>query len=88
MLKHAHNHPVPPSTKVSREGREKYEEAVRTAGLRGITVGKTDRGKAIPISFFILQPLKSCRRSLAESTRKILGGRDPASFDPALANTR
>lgn len=44
ILEGAHNHPRFPATKLSREGRDKYEAAVRANGISRSTVLKCDNG--------------------------------------------
>ncbi|KAJ7510558.1 hypothetical protein B0H11DRAFT_2401870, partial [Mycena galericulata] len=43
-LSTAHNHPRPPSTKVSRKGKDAYKEAIVAAGVTSLTVLKCDNG--------------------------------------------
>jgi hypothetical protein len=44
LLQGAHNHPMPPSTKLSRDGRDQYREAGRVLGVTGLTMVKVDKG--------------------------------------------
>ena len=44
IIDHPHNHPVFPATKLTREGRDKYEAAVRANGASHSTVLKVDMG--------------------------------------------
>lgn len=44
ILYNHHNHPKFPSTKLSRDGRDKYEAAVKANGVARSTVLKTDNG--------------------------------------------
>jgi hypothetical protein len=44
ILNGAHNHPVPPSEKISRTGKDVYKQAVEAIGLTGATVKKVDLG--------------------------------------------
>lgn len=44
IVKGPHNHPKPPATKVTREGKDLYEKAAEASGLNGLTVGKLDNG--------------------------------------------
>jgi hypothetical protein len=47
ILQGAHNHPTPPSTKLSRNGRDRYREAAKAVGTTGLTVVKCDTGMDI-----------------------------------------
>jgi len=47
ILQGAHNHPTPPSTKLSRNGRDCYREAAKAVGTTGLTVLKCDTGMNI-----------------------------------------
>ncbi|KAJ7486492.1 hypothetical protein FB451DRAFT_949962, partial [Mycena latifolia] len=42
-----HNHPKFPSRKLSRQGRDTYQEAINTAGVTGLTVLKCDAAQSI-----------------------------------------
>ena len=44
ILQGAHNHPKFPSTKLSRDGKDLYKQAVVEAGVTGVTVVKVDSG--------------------------------------------
>lgn len=44
LLDGHHNHPRFPSTKLSREGKDKYEEAIKVNGVARSTVMKCDTG--------------------------------------------
>lgn len=44
LLEGPHNHPRFPSTKVSRAGKDKYEEAIKVNGVAQSTVLKCDMG--------------------------------------------
>ena len=44
LLDGPHNHPRFPSTKLSREGKDKYEEAIKVNGVARSTVMKCDTG--------------------------------------------
>ncbi|PPR05947.1 hypothetical protein CVT24_004653 [Panaeolus cyanescens] len=72
ILSNYHNHPQFPATKLSREGQDKYEAAVKMMGVSKSTVLKLDNGQI----------------HLANSTKAIFEGRSLVSVDPALANAR
>lgn len=44
ILQKAHNHPMPPSRKPSRDGIDAYKAAAVAMGVTGLTVVKLDRG--------------------------------------------
>ncbi len=44
MVDGPHNHPTPACTKLSREGRERYNGCIIAAGPRGLTAAKCDKG--------------------------------------------
>ena len=44
LLRGAHNHPMAPSTKLSRDGWDQYKEAGRVIGVMGLTMVKVDKG--------------------------------------------
>ena len=52
ILRGAHNHPMLVGTKLSRNGKDKYKEAARKAGLIGLTVLNLDKGmQTVPWMF-------------------------------------
>ena len=44
IVQGAHNRPMPPSRKVSRDGKDAYRAAVDAVGVTGLTAVKLDRG--------------------------------------------
>lgn len=44
IVQGAHNHPMPPSRKPSRDGKDTYKAAAVAMGIIGLTVVKLDRG--------------------------------------------
>ncbi|RPD75850.1 hypothetical protein L226DRAFT_570087 [Lentinus tigrinus ALCF2SS1-7] len=45
LLEGAHNHPTPRFSKVSYEGKMRYQEAIESAGVMGATVARVDRAQ-------------------------------------------
>ena len=88
VLVGAHNHPRFPATKLSREGIDKYTEAVQAHGVSQATVLKCDTGmQACQCTPQLNNQLETPPVS-ATSTKKIFSGKDLASVDPALALDR
>ncbi|KDQ61129.1 hypothetical protein JAAARDRAFT_191240 [Jaapia argillacea MUCL 33604] len=56
IIKGAHNHPKPPSTKVTRTGKDLYRQAAESLDMEGLTVLKCDRALSTARVFEGLNP--------------------------------